>query len=269
MCIIQKSVKMTSMGTRRTIHTRGASIVGTNHIMQDAWGATDTVAWVIDGATRQKEQENTLVAQWVIQLNRCLHSVFSTTPSTDPKTGITQAISQARLPSTSPHPSATLALAQKTHTGITTVVLGDAIAWVRTDHSFSPPIRDTRLNAIAQETRQQRRKAHNNKEHELLTTRLLSEEDYWRNREGGFWVVADDPSVVDHALISEHPSATGVLLMTDGAYDNAYTYFPSQVRMWQSLCQSPATELKSLRTQVLRRKANVDDMAVGSIQWKH
>lgn len=46
---------------------------------------------------------------------------------------------------------------------------------------------------------------------------LLKEEDWWRNRAGGFWVTAGDPEAATHAVAGRWEKTSSIALLTDGA----------------------------------------------------
>lgn len=236
----------------------GCSLPGTGHAMQDTWGTAGSFAWVIDGATRQDDVENSLVSMWVRRLSDALQSTITAHGSRPLLLNdlLSQAIHDAAIEPTPQgfHPSATIALAFLDDTHAHVLVLGDSAAVVEGN-----TLRDTRLAHVAKEYREQLRRLPDSA---LGKTRirelLLNEEDRYRNTEDGFWVVNNDPTVVRKAYFGTFPEARHVILATDGLND---------VDNIQSGQTPLRDEMLRLRHECIEAEKDVDDMAAVILEW--
>ncbi|HEY6799152.1 MAG TPA: protein phosphatase 2C domain-containing protein, partial [Agromyces sp.] len=107
-------------------------------------------------------------------------------------------------------PSSTVAIARRSGSWLDTLVLGDST--ILLDHgTHITTIRDTRLAAIAPELRRDIKTAiaaghgYRQAEHEHRRAELVHAERQSRNRDGGYWIAADDPTAATHALTARYP----------------------------------------------------------------
>src|SRR5204862_154442 len=81
--------------------------------------------------------------------------------------------------------------------------------------------------------------------HERRRVRLVEAERFRRNREGGYWIAADDPTATEHALTTRHaigrmfPRVRRVLMMSDGVERAASLLARSCVLGDRVPCQPP------------------------------
>jgi Protein phosphatase 2C len=126
-------------------------------------------------------------------------------------------------------PSSTVAMARRRSQWLDLLVLGDSTILLDCQ-THVRTLRDTRLAAIAPELRRDIKNAiavgrgYDAAEHRNRRLELVHAERQRRNREGGYWIAADEPTAAAHALVELHqigdrsPSVRRIALMTDGAH---------------------------------------------------
>ncbi|MFC0582985.1 hypothetical protein [Micrococcoides hystricis] len=244
--------------------TDGIAIRGSEHVQQDVWGRENSTLWVIDGATRASTEENMTVAAWVTKLSAKIAQLARDSPSLSLQELLKQAIVEARSTTTGWHPSATISLARLHPTAIELLVLGDAGALVRTELGDHAGIQDNRLQNVGAQIRAKRQLARqqgNITEAKKLTQELLSEEDRWRNKENGFWVVGADPKAAEEAVHHRFENARGIVLMSDGVYGEIGKFLGNRETAWEALTSNLEECLLQLRHQRLEESGAVDDMS--------
>jgi hypothetical protein len=247
---------------------KAVSFAGNRHPNQDGYGWESGVYWVLDGATRD---EAAAVEDYVAKLSAELKRAVKTSPDDISLPHLlAQAISRAaHLSSEAGIPSATVAMARETTDVYEWLVLGDAVVC-----SEVSMVTDGRLLDVAKEKRDQ-----------FLTLRgdvgasaaqlkeahatLLKEEDWWRNRAGGFWVAAGDPEAATHAVTGQWEKTSNLALLTDGA-DELMSQFLRQTDAalmfaeWQTTGMTEVLETQRGKAVVSGRP--VDDATILYLQ---
>lgn len=203
------------------VTAHGASIAGTDHILQDTWGSTGSCAWVIDGATRRTDSDNDAVAAWVADLSTRIRDELEAAPFAPLTTVLERAIASADRPGPpdAPHPSGTAALARLTDTGADVLVLCDSGVLVGEEL-----LRDDRLANLRRDLGG------------------FATIDAARNAGGGFWVAGGQPSAAQRAVTQHLPGADRVALMTDGVADEIGRLIPTAADAWALLDPDSASD---------------------------
>lgn len=248
-----------------------ASIAGSAHENQDAWGMRDEIFWVLDGATAPVASNKLTVVDFVRSLNEALYQ------HADTRRGLREILHRA-LAAIATHPatragfSATVAMAKYTPTGWQWLVLGDAGIVVNDSSSGLRLVSDQRPDHIAGGLRTRRKAAQSNPvaadQFEKLTVALRREEDRWRNVRGGFWVAGAVPDAAVHALEGTVRASTNMYLLTDGVTDGLKSnYWPSTnaaVADWQ--IHGVETSVGNMQRSLLNRYGVVDDATLMSVR---
>ncbi|MBI9001586.1 protein phosphatase 2C domain-containing protein [Corynebacterium sp. CCM 8864] len=232
--------------------------------MQDVWGSLDTWAWVIDGATRPGADQNHTVATWTRALSNEIACTIARTHSLSLPAVLASAIENSRL-DTQDHPSATVAMARISENLVETLVLGDCAVLVGDNL-----IQDNRIQNIATDVRKARRQAKCDRDSDKclkLYRKLLKCEDAARNREGGFWVASETPRSAHEALLHRFHGENKVLLMSDGVANEVAITLGGPAQTWKRLTDPLTPSLSLLRSAVLERDGQVDDMTVVRHSW--
>lgn len=206
---------------------------------EDRVGMAGNAVWVLDGAGTPSGVSACCDkdATWYVDhLNAALAAVLETGEEFPLSGVLANAIADVREQhATGCHdasagrgPSSTIAIARRRDRWLDLLVLGDST--ILLDHgTHTTAMRDRRLAEIAPDLRQEIKTAiahgrgYENAEHSLRRSRLVQLERERRNREGGYWIAADDPAVAGHALVQSVPigstssSVRAVALMSDGA----------------------------------------------------
>ncbi len=247
-----------------SIRRHAITIEGSGHIQQDTWGSAASVTWVLDGATRWTNAKNERVARWVRALSDALADAVTASPGEPLTTLLNTAIGAAREEPGEWHPSATVALVRHGADGIEYLVLADSgIMTPTSDDGAFTLVQDPRPDLVGSEIRAgKRRVTAPPGHHGALNTLALAdrEVDYWRNRDGGFWVAHDNPAAAHEALTGTLPGAHEVLLMTDGVCNEIDRAFESRADAWERLTTDLDGTVAELRRIALERDGKVDDM---------
>lgn len=238
---------------------KGISLPGTEHVCQDLWGSAGGTFWVIDGASRIGKKANNETTAWAKRLSRELAKAVAGDYGRSLSDILEVAISRARLERSVDHPSATIALARFNAGGAEVLVLGDCAAIVGCSRGSSV-VTDQRLQNVAADVRSEREQARVGGEidkFDHLSRVLLDKEGFWRNREGGFWVVSDDPCSAGKAITEFFPKAVSVALMTDGVFSELSGRVETE---FTELARDPGRKVRSLRSQAIARDKRCDDM---------
>ena len=158
-------------------------------------------------------------------------------------------------------PSSTVAIARRDEVWLDVLVLGDSTVLLdHGDHITS--VRDTRLASVAAEFRREIESAlasghgYRDADHERRRARLVEAERLSRNREGGYWIAADEPRAADHALTGRYrigtktPNVSRVVLMSDGVHSAAslFALYDSNERFFvEAANDGPEACIRKLR----------------------
>ncbi|MCQ9388489.1 helix-turn-helix domain-containing protein [Brevibacterium sp. 50QC2O2] len=213
-----------TLAPHRAIRTRAASLPGDlGRPNEDTWGGTETMAWVIDGATQPGDTVGTVsAAEYARTLSDAIQHYSA--PGDSLEQVLAAAIrAAATWPRDEPGPAATVAMVRRRGTGYDWLVLGDAGFLVRNRAGSSQTVTDTRLASVAHAERTARQDARAAGAG-AATLRRLSQALYRaelaaRNTAGGYWVAADDPAAAEHALTGYTEDVDGIYLATDGVLD--------------------------------------------------
>lgn len=248
-----------------------ASIGGSEHPNQDAWGKRDAFFWVLDGATAPNTSSELSVADYVASLNDSLYRSAISERSL-------QDVLRAALESVKSHPAseagftATVAMAKKIPTGWEWLVLGDAAVVYGSPHGDFRLESDQRLGQVAASLRGARNAVRGNPataaQFNELTAALRREEARWRNVPGGFWVAGADPNAARQALEGTVDGGVSMFLLTDGVTDGLdsthWSSLDAAVADWTT--QGVTEALKTLRETLLARYGRMDDATLVSIR---
>lgn len=244
------------MSGQRHIQAHGAIAEGSAHVLQDAWGSSGSVAWVIDGVTRRTDEHNVRVAEWVGELSAALAVAESALGEAPLMSILEGAILEAAGPVGDWHPSATVAMVRMRADGAEYLVLADAGVLVPS-------------GAVAAAQRwvrvQDRRPAECGARVVAQTpgagflTRWIETEKL-RNAKGGFWVAGALPEAASEALTGFVPGAREALLMSDGVFDEIDTELKGPRAAWDALTTDGERTIAELRHRVLERDGRADDM---------
>lgn len=193
---------------------------------EDRKGFRFDTAWVLDGASQPGETTGDFSTQeYVDRLN---YEIFiHTNPSLTLKQILKQALTAMKtvldahsFPLLSP--AATIAMVRVKEDEYEWLLLGDSGILFR-DKGQYILMSDTRLSLIAIEERKAFLEAKKEKTSDgiifPLWQALYEKEASSRNQPGGYFVAADDPGAVDHALTGTMPLLGSAFLFTDGITD--------------------------------------------------
>jgi hypothetical protein len=205
---------------------------------EDRVGMAYNAVWVLDGATKPATVPSCCEkdARWYVdRLNAALTAQLGAEQQIELRHALAAAIGQVQEehaascpdPTAGRGPSSTVAIARRDGPWLDVLVLGDST--ILLDHGDEVSrITDTRLASVALDLRREIKAAlstghhHREHEHERRHTQLVQVERANRNREGGYWIAADDPRAAYHAVTARHtigrtfPGVRRVLLMSDG-----------------------------------------------------
>ncbi|MGR7024453.1 protein phosphatase 2C domain-containing protein [Geodermatophilus sp. URMC 62] len=205
-----------------------------SNVNEDAWGATDNAAWVIDGATSLSTARSDLEsdARWHAQtLSRELKHQFAS-GGTDPVEALRAAIEslaqqagnryEGQIPPSSS--VAVVTLDDRRHKVYRYAVLGDVtILYLNSPSSEALTVRPIRQsvteNALIQEYVTLRGTGMAMQEaHEKILRKIEERRAWAMNTANGYWIASLDPAAADHAICGSIPrtTSTRILLMTDG-----------------------------------------------------
>jgi serine/threonine protein phosphatase PrpC len=218
---------------------RWASEPGLHHnTNEDRIGMVNNAVWVLDGATTPATVSSCCEkdARWYVdRLNAALTAHLEHQQQVDLRHALAAAIGEVQEahaaschdPTAGRGPSSTVAIARRDGTWLDVLVLGDST--ILLDHGdHVTTITDTRLAFVALELRREIETAlangrgYRDPDHERRRAQLVEAERLSRNRDGGYWIAADQPQAADHALTARHrigpesPSVSRLLLMSDG-----------------------------------------------------
>lgn len=191
-------------------------------INEDTFGSFNNVAWVLDGASQPAETVgDALTAKdFVEKLNVYLMEAVINNPSFSLAQLVSQAVKKVSVFwGSSQGPAATIAAVKYTKTQTQWFVLGDSFIIFKNEGVVSL-VSDERLNTVAVLERKKVLNASptdvNLKEYKLA---LYEKEQGFRNKENGYWVLANDASAPFQALTGVLAANEPVLLGTDGFSD--------------------------------------------------
>ena len=194
--------------------------------------------WVLDGATTPATVSSCCDkdARWYVErLDAALSAQLADAQQVDLRQALSAAISEVRDqhaascpdPAAGAGPSSTVAIARRDGPWLDLLVLGDST--ILLDHSNQiSTLSDARLASVAPELRREIRTAlvrgrgFADPDHERRRARLVEAERRNRNRDGGYWIAADQPQAAEYAVTARHPigrrspNVRRVLLMSDG-----------------------------------------------------
>ena len=238
---------------------------------EDRIGMVNDAVWVLDGATTPATVASCCDkdASWYVErLNAALTARLEGAQP-ELRDALAAAIAEVQdeharscpNPTGGRGPSSTVAIARRDGAWLDVLVLGDST--VLLDHSnHITAIRDTRLASVAAQVRREIETAlanghgYRDADHEQRRTRLVEAERLSRNRDGGYWIAADQPRAVDHALTGRHrigtnaPNVSRVLLLSDGMHGAAsrFALYDSNERLFAAAADdAPETCIRKLR----------------------
>jgi hypothetical protein len=206
---------------------------------EDRVGMSRNAVWVLDGASTPTGMPSCCDkdASWYVdRLDAALTAMLGTDEDGALVDVLAAAIADVQQehagscpdPNSGRGPSSTVAIAHRRGPSLDLLVLGDST--VLLDHgTHVATMCDTRLAGIAPELRREIKTAiaaghgYQDADHGERRAELVQLERDHRNREGGYWIAANDPTAAAHALTRSHPIGDGprsvcrVALMTDGA----------------------------------------------------
>jgi hypothetical protein len=227
------------------VKSRGAVIAGQDRRHDrtlgpiPGFGMADDAVWVLDGATTPATISSCCEkgASWYVErLNAALTTQLDKA-RTELRHALAAAIAEVQEehatscpnPTGGRGPSSTVAIARRDATWLEVLVLGDStILLDHNDHVTA--VTDTRLASVAPDLRREIKTAlagghgYRDPDYERRRARLVEAERLNRNRDGEYWIAADDPRAADHAVTARHPigpnypSVKRLVLMTDGVH---------------------------------------------------
>ena len=238
---------------------------------EDRIGMINDAVWVLDGATTPATVPSCCDkdASWYVErLNAALTAQLQDAQP-ELRAALAAAITEVQEqharscpnPAEGRGPSSTVAIARRDGAWLDVLVLGDST--VLLDHSdHITAIRDTRLAAVARQFRREIETAlanghgYRDDDHERRRAQLVEAERLRRNRDGGYWIAADQPRAAEHALSSRHrigtkaPNVSRVVLMSDGVHNAAsrFALFDSNERLFAAAADGgPKACIRKLR----------------------
>lgn len=239
---------------------------------EDRIGMVNDAIWVLDGATTPATVSSCCDkdARWYVdRLDAALAAQLTHEQHVDLRHALAAAISEVQdahaascpNPTAGEGPSSTVAIARRDGPWLDVLVLGDST--ILLDHGDRvTTVRDTRLASVAPELRHEIKTAlasghgYRDPDHERRRARLVKAERLHRNRDGGYWIAADQPRAADRALTARHPIGTGfpsvgrLLLMSDGVQRAAslLSLYDSDERLFARVAQdAPEACIRQIR----------------------
>jgi hypothetical protein len=234
---------------------------------EDLVGMADDAVWLLDGATTPAGVSSCCDkdARWYVdRLDAALAAQLRGKRRVELRQALANAISWVQTehaascpdPTAGRGPSSTVAIARHDRARLDLLVLGDSA--ILLDHGNRvTAVTDTRLASVAPELRREIKTAlakgqgYREAAHERRRVRLVEAERLKRNREGGYWIAADDPRAAEHALTARHavgrifPRVKRILMMSDGVeraasllglYDSTETFLATAVDIGPEAC---------------------------------
>jgi hypothetical protein len=191
---------------------------------EDWCGSAGGVAVVLDGATSSNAAAVHDTPRYVHQLGLALLAAASDTSAL-----LEDALAEAIDHVWHGHgkrdggsPAATVAVVRVTADRVDYLVLADTTIVLDVVGSESPLIvTDTRVDEVTAMVGEHEAHQHRigSAEHRAAVESMSAAQQAWRNREGGYWVAADDPAAAAHAITGSRArvDVRRVALMSDGA----------------------------------------------------
>jgi hypothetical protein len=206
---------------------------------EDLVDTTDSAAWLLDGASAHYDAAACTDhdAPWFVrQLSHGLATELSQPGPRALTDLLCAAIDRVGTLHTQlcPHvppghgPSATVVIVRRRDQALEYLVLGDSALLVQTADDEINHHRDTRLSAIAADLRDtisrtlRAGRGYDDPDHRDQIRALHTAEREARNRDGGYWIAADDPDAALHSLTGHYSltdpvtAARRVALISDG-----------------------------------------------------
>jgi hypothetical protein len=190
---------------------------------EDWCGSAGGVAIVLDGATAPRDDRCSHSTPWYVHTLGL--ALLATTA--DPAVSLADALAKAIEQATGKHsecggsPAATVAMVRVAGDRVEHLVLADTTLVLDTAAEGLVVVTDPRVDEVTKCLGEPETKRHRigTAEHQAAVKAMSAAQQKWRNREGGYWVAADDPSAATHALTGSHARADvrSVALMSDGA----------------------------------------------------
>jgi hypothetical protein len=229
---------------------------------EDRWmfhEESDGSAWaaVIDGASSHADECPT-GGEYADALRAALLETLSNHGEQTPSDALARAIGitarNLELPRPSA-PSAAVALARWTDSGVSAAILGD-VSVVLLSSSKEEAASDDRLGDVGRQERHLYKEALRagggyGASHRATMKRLRDIETSARNRQGGYWIAAEDPEASAHAVTLEAEApAMGLLLASDGAASGVTRYglWSNWRGLARSLEENPRAMIDRLRS---------------------
>lgn len=195
---------------------------------EDWAGFAGSVAVVLDGATTLDGSICHHGTPWYVQqLGIALLDLAATDAS------LADALSEAIARVTHRHsscggsPAATVAMLRLTDERVEYLVLADTTLVLDHGDDLSV-ITDTRVDEVTNRVGQAETRNYHigTAEHRAAVEHMNAAQQAWRNREGGYWVAADDPDAAEQSITGTVPldDLQRAILMTDGASRLADTF---------------------------------------------
>jgi hypothetical protein len=254
---------------------------------EDRIGMFNDIYWLLDGAslpatlaaqTRPSTQEfvDTLAVELAIgayespqaPLRRILRNAIE---------GVAKRLRDENADKGSISPSSTVVLLRARRWELDYLVLGDSYLLID-DTSEIDCISDQRIKDVAPDLRARFQSSSTPVDSESARAVLVHQELKSRNQTGGYWIAADDPSAVDHAIVGKRTMTPGsrLLAMSDGfaASVNPLNLYPD----WGQLTQAVVANgmrgvLQAVRDEETRRRISrpsepSDDASALLIEWQ-
>ncbi|TKG61569.1 integrase [Prauserella endophytica] len=190
---------------------------------EDWCGSAGGVAIVLDGATAPRDDRCSHSTPWYV--NTLGLALLAATA--DPALSLPDVLAGAIEQVNGEHsdcggsPAATVAMLRVADDRVEHLVLADTTLVLDTADDGLAVVTDSRVDEVTEclgepETRRHRI---GTAEHQAAVKAMSAAQQEWRNREGGYWVAADDPTAAAHALTGTHAreNVRRVALMSDGA----------------------------------------------------
>jgi len=226
------------------------------------WHATPTGIWLwcLDGATLPTDVPSCCnhTTTWYVKiLDHALRTATSQ-PHTTPTDALAQAIHAVTQQHPCPDadkngPSATAIIAHYQPPKITWALLGDNTLLIQDHAGHLQHHTDTRLSTIAINQRTALKNAHNQSKTSFHQKLILAERDA-RNRPGGYWIAAANPTAANHALTGTEHNPHTIALLTDGAT----RLIEFELTNWQGLLDTLTTHGPAHLIHQTRRAEHTD-----------
>lgn len=244
------------------------ALPGTEHCFQDRVSTHNNFCWVIDGATRLTDNQNLIVSDWVDRVNASILNIVTHNPNQSLGDIVCKAIESSRLTRNTKsnwHPSATIGLVRLNNRDIDFFILGDVSLIYRKQDALKI-VSDKRLKSVATRIRALRKLTKPFPLiYRLATWFLLKQEDRWRNKPSGFWVISNNLESPRQAITASIDNIDSFIIMTDGAY-NSLTLNGLTIDSYENALLDHNHIFKQKRREYLDKKGVVDDMAVAVCQ---